>query len=51
VAALRQDNAELRQMRPQGIDQAGALPHQQVAGAVDQQHRLLLLALDRHEPH
>jgi hypothetical protein len=49
--ALRQHHTELRQMRAQGVDQARALAHQQVARPVDQQQRLLLLALDRHEPH
>jgi hypothetical protein len=51
LASLRQHHAKLRQMRPQGIDQARVLTHQQVARPVDQQHRLLFLALDRYEPH
>jgi hypothetical protein len=35
----------------QGIDQHGSLPHEQVAGAVEHQHRLLLRALDSHIAH
>ena len=42
--ALGRDDAELGQMAAQRIDQHGPLPHQQIAGAMDGQRRLLLLA-------
>jgi hypothetical protein len=46
---LRDERAELRQMGAQGVDQARALAHQQVARPMNQQQRLLILALDRNE--
>jgi hypothetical protein len=39
---VRRDYAKLGQMRPQRIDQAGALPHQPFPATVQQQRRLLL---------
>ena len=38
-------------MRPQGIDQLGALAHQQIAHSMLHQPALLLGRLDRDEPH
>ena len=49
--ALGRDDAELGQMPAQGVDQHGALTHEQITGAVDGQRRLLRFALDRDEPH
>ena len=46
-ASLRSRYAELGQMRPQGIDQLGSLPHQQIACPMLHQPALLLGRLDR----
>ena len=41
VQPLRRDDAELRHVSSQGVDQHGALPNQQVAGPMQHQHGLL----------
>jgi ribulose 1,5-bisphosphate carboxylase large subunit-like protein len=51
AGALAGDDAVLRQVRPQGVDQRGSLSRQQITGLVKHQHRLLIDALYRHEPH
>ena len=50
-APLRSHNAELGQMRPQGIDYLGPLPHQKVARPMQHQPALLLDRFDLHKPH
>ena len=45
LRAARHHHTEFSEMRPQGVDQTGALPHQQVACPMDQQHRLLRFIL------
>lgn len=49
--SLGRDQAELGTVSADGIDQLGALSHQELAGTVQHQHTLALCALDRHEPH
>jgi hypothetical protein len=44
--ALRRHNAELGQMRPQGVDDLGALAYQHIARAVLHQLTLLFGRLD-----
>ena len=48
---LRQDDPELAQEAAQSVDRGGALLDEPLAHAVDAQSRLLILALDRNEPH
>ena len=50
-APLRSHNAELGQMRPQGIDHLGPLAHQQIARAMLHQPALLLGRFDLHKTH
>ena len=50
-APLRSHNAELRHVRPQGIDHLGPLTDEKVSRAMQHQARLLLDRLDLHEPH
>ena len=49
--ALGRDPAILGQMAADGVDQLGPLAHQKIARPEHQTAGLLLLALDRHEPH
>src|SRR4051794_8139753 len=51
AAPLRCDDAELGKMSPYGVDQHGALAHQQIACPVQHQDGLLPFVLDRHEYH
>ena len=44
-------NAELGQMRPQGIDQLGSLPHQKIARPMLHQAALLLRRFDLYKTH
>jgi hypothetical protein len=44
-------DAELGEMSPQRVDQLRLLADQRLAHPVDRQGALLLLGLDRHEPH
>jgi hypothetical protein len=46
--ALRSHDAELGEVATQGIDEHGALTHQEIAGAVHHERRLLRFGLDRH---
>jgi hypothetical protein len=48
---LRQDNAELREQAADAVDSGRALLDQALAHAVHAQPGLLVLALDRNEPH
>ena len=50
-APLRSRYAEFGQMRPQGIDQLGALAHQQIACSMLHQPALLLGRFDHYKPH
>jgi hypothetical protein len=45
------DDPELGQLRPQGVDRRRPLLEELLAHPVQHQQRLLVLALDRHEPH
>jgi hypothetical protein len=49
--ALRRHHAELGKRRAQRIGGHGALAHQQLTGAMQRQHRLLLGVLHRHKAH
>ena len=51
ASPLRDDHAELGAMAADGVDQHGALAHQQLTGPVQHEHGLPLGALDRNEPH
>src|SRR3954466_3728284 len=51
AAPLRRDDTEFGQMSPYGVDQHGALAHQQIACPVQHQDGLLRFVLDRHEYH
>src|SRR4051812_6674270 len=51
AAPLRRDDAEFGKMSPYGVDQHGALAHQQIACPVQHQDGLLRFVLDRHEDH
>src|SRR4051794_6092982 len=51
AAPLRRDDAEFGKMSPDGVDQHGALAHQQIACPMQHQEGLLLFVLDRHEYH
>jgi hypothetical protein len=42
---------KLGEVASQGVDCRGALSDQQIARPVDDQHALLLFALERNEPH
>src|SRR3954447_8687319 len=46
---LRSDDAEFGKMSTYGVDQHGALAHQQITCPVQHQNGLLLFILDRHE--
>jgi hypothetical protein len=48
---VRRDHPELGQMRPQRIDQGGALANQPFPATMQQQCGLLLGCLDCHKPH
>ncbi len=50
AGALRRDSPKLRAVTADGIDQHGALPHQQLTGPVKHQHALTIGALDWDEP-
>jgi hypothetical protein len=45
---LRRDNAELGEEATQRIDEHGTLTHQEIAGAVHHERRVLRFGLDRH---
>src|SRR4051794_28618029 len=51
AASLRSNDAEFGKMSPDGVDQHGALAHQQIACPVQHQDGLLRFVLDRHEYH
>src|SRR4051794_4158878 len=51
TAPLRSNDAEFGKMSPYGVDQHGALAHQQIACPVQHQDGLLRFVLDRHEDH
>jgi len=51
VAALRRHNTKFGQVPSYGIAQHRALAHQQLTGPVQHQTSLLLLRLERNEPH
>jgi len=51
ITALGRHDAEFGQVSAQGIAQHRALTHQQLPGPVQHQDSLLLLRLDRDEPH
>src|SRR5215204_1516146 len=51
AAPLRRDDTEFGKMSPYGVDQHGALAHQQIACPVQHQDGLLRFVLDRHEYH
>src|SRR4030095_2527710 len=51
ITALGRHNTELGQVSAQGIAQHRTLAHQQLPGPVQHQGGLLLLRLDRDEPH
>src|SRR3954452_17851121 len=51
AAPLRRDDTEFGKMNPYGVDQHGALAHQQIACPVQHQDGLLRFVLDRHEYH
>jgi hypothetical protein len=51
LVSLRRHDAELGQMRPQGVDDLGARTYQQIARAVLLQLTLLFGRLDPHETH
>ena len=50
-APLRSHNAKLGQMRPQGIDHLGPLPHQKIARSMQHQLALLLGRFNLHKTH
>jgi hypothetical protein len=49
--ALRQDQAELSQLRPQHVDCLGALTNKQITCSVNAQDSLLFLCLHLNETH
>jgi len=49
--ALRRDDPELGQMSPDGIEDHGALAHQEIAGPVQDKNALLFLGLDWNKTH
>src|SRR4051812_43763213 len=51
AAPLRGDDTEFGEMGAYGVDQHGALAHQQIACPMQHQDGLLLFGLDRHEYH
>src|SRR3954462_5121074 len=51
TAPLRSNDAEFGKMSPYGVDQHGALAHQQIACPVQHQDGLLRFGLDRPEGH
>src|SRR5215216_7693987 len=51
AAPLRRDDTEFGKMGAYGVDQHGALAHQQIACPMQHQDGLLLFVLDRHEYH
>src|SRR3954449_1230091 len=51
AAPVRSNDAEFGKMSPYGVDQHGALAHQQIACPVQHQDGLLPFVLDRHEYH
>jgi len=51
AAAHHRDNAELGQMRADGIDHRGLLADEQMSGPVQHQARLLVGRFHRHEAH
>jgi hypothetical protein len=51
IAPLRSRHTEFGQMCAQGIDQLGALAHQQIAYAMLHQPALLLWRFDHYKPH
>src|SRR3954467_10053381 len=51
AAPLRRDDTEFGKMGAYGVDQHGALAHQQIAGPMQHQDGLLRFVLDRHEYH
>src|SRR3954471_23770090 len=51
AAPLRRDDTEFGKMSPYGVDQHGALAHQQIASPVQHEDGLLRFVLDRPEDH